>query len=264
MEWSKTVKQYIDALKPVKESPALIPRILSLVDLTRLKENDSESNIAAFCEQAQSGYGHVAAICVYPQFVRLVADTFANTPVKVATVVNFPQGSDTLDDVLKELNRVLTDGAQECDVVFPYLRYLAGEHQFAHTFVTACKAACGEVTLKMILETGVLNDPAIIADACFTALSSGADFVKTSTGREAVGATLESAATLLLVIKHASQQFKRNFGLKVSGGIKEIHDAARYIELADEIMGKAWVTSSHFRIGSSQLVETILKKTPVR
>ncbi|MEQ1790288.1 MAG: hypothetical protein ABL857_07585, partial [Rickettsiales bacterium] len=153
------------------------------------------------------------------------------------------------------------DGAQEIDVVFPYSRYLAGETQYAHTFVSSCKAACGDaMTLKVILETGALNDIAIIADACFETLAAGADFVKTSTGKIAEGATLEAAATLLLVIRHMLPQLKHNVGLKISGGIRELQQAAQYIELADRIMGREWVTPDTFRIGASKLVDEIVKE----
>jgi deoxyribose-phosphate aldolase len=258
MHWSEAINEHIQTLKPVEVTPALMQRILPLIDLTSLNETDTEESIAVFCEKAKSPFGHVAAVCVYPKFIRLVATEFAGTPIKAATVVNFPEGSAPLESVLIEISRALQDGAQEIDVVFPYSRYLAGERQYAHTFVESCKAACGDnVLLKVILETGALGDPAIIADAAYDALSAGADFVKTSTGKISEGATLEAAATLLLVIRHASSQLRREIGLKVSGGIKNLQQAAQYIELADQIMGRDWVTKDTFRIGASKLVDEI-------
>jgi deoxyribose-phosphate aldolase len=254
MQWSEAIKEYIQALKPVKSNQALLQKMLSLMDLTSLNETDTEASIAAFCEKAQTPVGHVAAVCVYPQFVRLVADTFAGTHVRAATVANFPEGTAPLESVLIEIGRAIQDGAQEIDVVFPYLRYLAGEQQYAHTFVETCKAACGDnVIFKVILETGALGDPAIIADASFIALSAGADFIKTSTGKIAEGATLEAAATMLLVIRHIGHKLKRPVGFKVSGGVKEWHQAVQYIELADQIMGQDWVKPATFRIGASKL-----------
>lgn len=261
MEWSEVAKEYIDCLEPVEINQALLQRLYSLIDLTSLNNNDTEESIALFCEKAQSTIGHVAAVCVYPEFIRLVAAEFATTPIKAATVANFPEGNTALENVLIEISRAIQDGAQEMDVVFPYHRYLAGERQYAQNFVSTCKAACGDqVTLKVILETGALADPVIIADACYDVLVAGADFVKTSTGKIAEGATLEAAAIMLLVIQHVTKQLKRYVGFKISGGIREIEQAAQYVQLADKIMGRDWVTSDNFRIGTSKLVDEILAK----
>ena len=259
MQWSDVIKEYLKALKPAEINPALMQRVAGLVDLTSLNEKDTEESIAAFCEKAQTPFGHVAAVCVYPRFARLVATQFVGTPIKIATVANFPSGAASLESVLIEINQALQDGAQEIDVVFPYRRYLAGEKQYTHQFVSACKAACGDrAILKVILETGALADITIIADASYEALTAGADFIKTSTGKMPEGATLEAAAAMLLVIRHAHEQLKRPFGLKVSGGIRELQQAAQYIELADLIMGREWVSSETFRIGASKLVDELL------
>lgn len=260
MYWSDAVKEHVNQLKPVEVNPFLLQRILGLVDLTSLGVEDTESSIAAFCQKARLPFGHVAAVCVYPQFVRQIAAEFRGTPVKTATVVNFPEGSSSLESVLIDIGVALQDGAQEIDVVLPYHRYLAGERQYIQTFVSSCKAACGDdVTLKVILETGALLDAALIADASLDVLTAGADFIKTSTGKIPEGATLEAAATMLLVIKHVAPQLKRNMGIKISGGVREIQQAAQYIELAENIMGKEWVTPDTFRIGASKLVDEIVK-----
>lgn len=260
MYWGEAVKECLQALKPVETSPELKTRLLPLIDLTSLNDTDTEQSVAVFLEKAQSDFGHVAAVCLYPAFVRMAVAQFAGTPIKTATVVNFPHGSSSLDFVLLEIGRAIEDGAQEIDVVFPYHRYLAGEQQYARTFVETCKAACGKnVLLKVILETGVLKDPAIIADASLDALTAGADFIKTSTGKIPEGATLEAAATMLLVIRHVTPLLKRSVGIKISGGVREIPQAAQYVELADHIMGKGWATPSTFRIGASKLVDEILR-----
>lgn len=260
MQWSEAIKEHIQALKPVKISVALVQRIMGLIDLTSLNETDTEASVAAFSEKAKTPFGHVAAVCVYPQFAQLVTDIFAGTPIKTATVANFPEGNTPLDEVLIEIGRALEDGVQEIDVVFPYSRYLAGERQYAQTFVMSCKAACGDdVTLKVILETGALSDTTIIADASYDALTAGADFIKTSTGKIATGASFEAAATILLVIRHLNPQLGRYAGIKISGGIRELQQAAQYVELADNIMGRDWVTSKTFRIGASKLVDEMVK-----
>lgn len=254
MEWSEVIDEQIDQLGPIKVDALLVQKIVSLLDYTSLNDSDTEESIAFFCEQANTVYGPVAGICVYPQFVRLVKAS-CHPPIKTVTVGNFPEGTTSLETVLIEINQALENGADEIDVVFPYLRYLAGERNYAQDFVSACKAACGtSMTLKVILETSALGDIAIIADAGHDVLAAGADFVKTSTGKSGAGATLEAATTLLLVIKHMSAKNKRVIGLKVSGGIKEIEQAGKYIELAERIMGKKWVTPHTFRIGASQLM----------
>ncbi len=258
MQWIEKVNGYIQALKPINLRPEVVQRILSLVDLTSLNEEDTEESIAAFCEKADMPLGHVAAVCVYPRFIRLVADNFTGTKIKAATVANFPTGNATLEDVLIEINNAIDDGAEEIDLVFPYSRYLAGDRQYAQTFVSTCKVACGDdVTLKVILETGALNDLAIIADAAFDVLTAGADFIKTSTGKIHEGATLEAVATILLVVQHLSKQLPHRLGVKVSGGVRTLEQAARYVELADAIMGRAWVNAATFRIGASKLVDEV-------
>jgi len=258
MEWSEAVSEQIETLpKTITVDEALKRRIVSLVDFTSLNSSDTESSVASFLEKAMTPHGNVAAVCVYPQFVRLAADQLASSNIKVATVVNFPQGDQSLDNVLVSIGSALEDGANEIDVVFPYERYLAGERHYAHTFAEACKAVCGDRVLKIILETGALGDPAIIADAAYEVLAAGADFVKTSTGKISEGATLEAAATLLLVIHHIEPQLKHHVGLKVSGGIRDIQTAAQYIALADHIMGREWVTPQTFRIGASKLIESL-------
>lgn len=259
MQWTEAIKEYVDAVKPIKSNQQIAQRIYQLIDLTSLNDSDTESSIGFMFDKAKSTYGHVAAVCIQPRFVRICAAQFANTKIKTATVANFPEGESSLEDVLLEIGSALEDGAQEIDVVFPYARYLAGEKHYAHDFVAACKDACGNVTLKVILETGALGDPAIIADASYEAITAGADFIKTSTGKISDGATLEAATTMLLVIKHALPQLKRRIGLKVSGGIRELNQAAQYVELADRILGRENITPDTFRIGASKLVDEILK-----
>lgn len=260
MHWNEVIQEHIQALKPVEPNPALMQRLLTLIDFTSLNASDTESSMITFFQKARTPWGHVAAVCVHPHFVKQAVSEFAGTPIQVATVVNFPEGNATLETVLIEITRVLQDGAQEIDVVFPYHRYLAGERQYAQQFIAACKAACGnQVMLKVILETGALLDSAIIADASLDALTAGADFIKSSTGKLTQGATLEAATTMLLVIRHALPQLTHSVGIKMSGGIKDIGQAAQYIELADNIMGRDWVTSKTFRIGTSKLVDEIIK-----
>lgn len=233
--------------------------ILPLIDLTSLNETDDATRIGILCEKAISPQAHVAAVCVYPAFVQQAARFFLGKPVKVATVANFPTGEDPLDEVLLSIRNSISLGASEIDVVFPYKQYLAGDKMGAYQFIVACKEVCGShILLKVILETGALQDPVIITEASRNALLAGADFLKTSTGKISVGATLPAARAMLMVIKEFSVMQDRAIGLKVSGGIRTVEDALTYIELAAEIMGPEWVQPEHFRIGASALVDCLV------
>jgi len=260
MQWSKEIQPYLEQVLPIQVTQGIVTQVWSLVDLTSLNANDTQASIAKFCEKARSPFGHVAAVCVSPQFIRLVADEFSETPIKAATVANFPTGDASLESVLLEIGNALANGAQEIDVVFPYKKYLSGDKSYGHEFVTACRAACGKnVLLKVILETGALQDLNIIAAASYDALYAGADFIKTSTGKTDVGASLEAAAVMLIVAKALGDQEKRTIGVKVSGGIRDFAQAALYVELAEKILGRAAITPETFRIGSSALADEIAK-----
>lgn len=259
MQWSDTVNEHIQAIKHIPTDADLIKRIYASLDLTSLNADDTNDSIATLCSKAQSRIGRVAAVCVFPKFIEQAATLLTGSGVKIATVVNFPQGNMPQDDVLAEITHCVQLGANEIDVVFPYERYLAGEGNFARHFIEACKSICDEkALLKVILETGALVDAPIIADASYDAISGGADFIKTSTGKIAQGASLEAAATMLLVIKHAQTQFDRRVGIKISGGVRTLEQAGDYLALAEQIMGDDWVSPATFRIGASKLVDELI------
>jgi len=229
--------------------------ILSLIDLTSLNDTDDAVTIAALCKKAVQPNGHVAAVCIYPRFVKQAVTLLANTPVKVATVANFPRGSDAQNQVLDAIHQSIEEGAEEMDVVFPYLSYLSGDKERPYDFIRACKAVCGESRLlKVILETGMLRDLSVIAEVSYHLCHAGADFLKTSTGKTAIGATVDAVQVMLTTI----QKVSRPIGLKVSGGVRTIGQAKQYRELASQIMGEGWVTPAHFRIGASQLLDQLI------
>jgi deoxyribose-phosphate aldolase len=229
-------------------------KLYGLVDLTSLNDTDTAETISALCQKATMANHHVAAVCVFPAFVKTAKEALADQSVRIATVANFPQGTDTLDSVLALIRRIIVDGADEVDVVFPYRDYLKGEKEKAYDFIRACKAACGDnVLLKVILETGALQDASVIEEVSYNVCHAGADFLKTSTGKIAVGATPEAARAMLTVIK----KIPRAIGFKVSGGVRTIEQAEEYIKLAEDIMGSGWVSPAHFRIGASQLVDVL-------
>lgn len=225
-------------------------KIFSLLDLTSLNETDNEKVISTLCHHAHGSLGSVAAVCVYPSFVKQAADALVGTPVKIATVANFPHGNEALESVISTIKTSLANGAQEIDLVFPYQRYLAGEKIAACDVITTCKKLCGNHTLKVILETGLLQDLNLITEVSQDVIAAGADFLKTSTGKVAIGATVEAATAMLAVIKKST----RPVGFKASGGIRTLGQAMQYIHLAEEMIGFDWVMPSHFRLGASRLI----------
>jgi deoxyribose-phosphate aldolase len=224
-----------------------VRRAIPLIDLTSLNDDDTPRHIATLCEQAkQAG---VAAVCVYPRFVRQAKEA----GVRVATVVNFPQGAPDPDTAARDANQAVDDGADEIDVVLPYERYVAGDRATALEVVRATREAAADALLKVILETGRLPDAETTRAAAADALDVGADFLKTSTGKLKPGATLEAARPMLEAIKA-----KGHGGFKASGGIRTAQDAAAYLELADEIMGPGWTAPHTFRFGASGLLAELL------
>lgn len=231
-------------------------KILSLLDLTSLNDNDTPAVIDALCSNATQSIGKVAAVCVYPQFV---AQSRARLPtscgINVATVVNFPTGNELLADVIAQTQQALADGANEIDLVFPYKALQQGNaaagEEMCSQIATLVHQHSG--SLKVILETGALS-PAEIAQAAQIAIAAGADFLKTSTGKIAHGASLEASAILLDQIAQAKQPV----GLKISGGVRDIATAQAYIAQAAAKMGADWVQPENFRIGASSLLKELI------
>ena len=233
---------------------AIAARALPLVDLTSLGDDDTEARIAALCEQAVTPAGPVAAVCIWPRFVAPARDALAGTPVRIATVANFPAGSPDAAAARAEAEGALADGADEVDVVLPYGAYLAGDRDTALALVGDVRAACGDrALLKVILETGRLVEPETIRAAAADALAAGADFVKTSTGKLQPGATPEAARAMLEAIRAAGRG-----GFKASGGVRTTADAGVYLALADELLGPGYVAPGTFRLGASSLLGDLL------
>ncbi len=237
--------------------PALARRAVELLDLTCLEESASEATIAELCLRGQTPLGPVAGVCVLPRFAGFARATLdrAGSSIRVVSVVNFPDGDDNIARAGEQAARAIADGAEEIDLVFPYRRYLAGEEEEALAMVIACRAMCGpDATLKVILETGSFTAASQLSAAARAVIDAGADFLKTSTGRTSKGATLTATALLLGVIHDTGGRT----GIKVSGGIREAAAAARYLALADAIMGPKWVSPSTVRIGASALLDDLL------
>lgn len=231
---------------------------ISCLDLTCLNASDTEDDIRELCQRAVTPMGKVAAVCIAPEFVNFVKREAVGPSIKIATVANFPSGAESPIDVLENIKDALFDGANEIDLVLPYEKYLAGDTTSAISLVEKAKTLCGNKILKVILETGALSDPDIIAAASRDCLHAGANFLKTSTGKIATGATLEAAAVMLHAIKEYQQDTDRRVGFKASGGVRTADDAAHYITLAELIMGESWIGPKTFRLGASSLLDALL------
>lgn len=233
---------------------AVAARALACLDLTNLEATCDAAAIEALCLRALTPHGPVAAVCVWPAFVAQAKAALAETPVQVATVVNFPAGTAPVAEVEAETRAALADGADEIDLVVPYRALVDGHPAAVREMVAAIKGVCGPTTLKAILETGELTDPDLIRAAAEAALDGGADFLKTSTGKVKVNATPESARLLLEAIRASG----RDAGLKPAGGVRTTADAGAYLGLCDDLMGPGWATPQHFRIGASGVLSALL------
>ena len=226
---------------------------LTCLDLTNLNDDCTPEEIEALCERAFTPFGHVAAICIWPQFVAQAAGLLAGKPVRIATVVNFPAGGEDRDAVIAETEAAVADGASEVDLVMPYRR-VGDDPDLVYGVVAGTRAAAGKALLKVILEAGELGDEALIRKASEIAIDAGADFIKTSTGKVAVNATPEAARIMLSVIADQGG----DVGFKPAGGIKTLEDANLYLDLAAEALGPDWATPRSFRFGASSLLDNLL------
>lgn len=234
---------------------AIAAKALACLDLTNLKDDCSEADVAALCRRAMTPYGPTAAICIWPRFVRAARAILPKDgPVKIATVVNFPSGNGTVEDTVEETRAAIADGADEIDLVIPYRALIGGDAAAVTRMVKAVKAATpAPARLKTILETGEIGDPALIETAARLAVEAGADFIKTSTGKVAVNATPQAAGIMLRVIRDHGG----TVGFKPAGGISTVSDAGDYLALAAEILGEGWADAAHFRFGASGLLDDI-------
>jgi deoxyribose-phosphate aldolase len=235
------------------ERRATARRAIGLIDLTDLADDHAPVGFDELCRRAREH--ETAAVCVWPEFVSRCADLLAGSRVRVATVMNFPSGDETVTDVVAATRAALADGADDIDVVLPYRSFLAGDADAAGTMVASVVGLVEPPRIvKVILETGALDGVESVGAAARLAIDRGADFVKTSTGKIPAGASLDAAAAMLEAI-HASD---RVVGLKPSGGIRTFDEACAYIDLADSVMGDGWATPATFRFGASGLLDALL------
>lgn len=236
------------------DASRLAARLLALLDLTNLDEGATPARIGELCSRASAAL-RPAAVCIYPEHIVSARMALAGTGVRIATVVNFPDGGADAVRAERETRRALAAGADEIDLVLPWRAFLRGDVEAARSVVEATRQACaGTHVLKLILETGELASDAKIRAAAQLGIDAGVDFLKTSTGKVAVNATPMAAAAMLDVIAANAGCC----GFKAAGGIRSIDDARIYLDLARARLGDGWITPERFRIGASSLFDALL------
>ena len=240
-------------------------QLLHCIDITTLKCTDTEESVMKFTEKVNEfvdkypDLENVSAICVYPNMAEIVHNTLEADNVKIACVSGgFPSSQTFMEVKVAETAMAIHTGAEEIDIVMPVGKFLCGDYEGMCDEIGELKDVCGEKTLKVILETGVLRTASNIKKAAILAMYSGADFVKTSTGKEAISATPEAALVMCEAIKEYYKETGRKVGFKAAGGIDSIKKALAYYTIVKEVLGEEWLNNGLFRIGASRLANQLL------
>ncbi len=239
--------------------------LLNSVELTTLKTTDSEESVLKFIEKVNefdSKYpdlGHVATVCVYPNFAKICHDSLENENIEIACVSGSFPSSQTFTEVkIAETAMAIHDGATEIDIVMPVGKFLSEDYEGVADEISELKAVCGEHKLKVILETGCLKTASNIKKASILAMYSGADYIKTSTGKLEPAATPEAAFVMCQAIKEYYEQTGIQIGLKPAGGMKTVEDALTYYTIVKEVLGEKWLNNTMLRLGTSSLANKLL------
>lgn len=237
------------------------------IELTTLKTTDSDVSVMAFTEkvnqfdQQYPDIPHVATICVYPCFAEVVKDTLEVEGVNIACVSgSFPSSQALLEVKTIETALAIKDGADEIDMVMPVGKFLQGDYEGVSDEIQEMKAVCGDHALKVILETGDLVTASNIKKASILAMYAGADYIKTSTGKEKISATPEAAYVMCQAIKAYYEKTGIQIGFKPAGGINTVHDAVVYYTIVKEVLGEKWLTNQWLRLGTSRLTNLLLSE----
>lgn len=240
-------------------------QIFNSIDLTTLTAKDSPQSVARFTERVndfENEYGdlpNVAAICVYPNFVQLVRTVLDVSEVEIAAVSGGFPASQTFQEVkVAEVALAVEAGADEIDIVLNVGNFLDGDYEEVCDEIAELKHAARDARLKVIIETGALQSAANIKAASILSLYAGADFLKTSTGKEYPGASLEAAYVMAQCIKEYYEKTGNKVGFKASGGVRTTDEAVKYYTIIKEVLGEEWLTNEYFRIGASSLANAVL------
>jgi deoxyribose-phosphate aldolase len=262
---NKKLKKIVSEASEAKGDAVTSRAAMNCLDYTSLKGDETRDDITQFCVKAD--FNKVASVCIYPPYVSYAKDDLRNSAVRVATVINFPMGSErtlkdgvkaTIETTAEDVSKAIASGANQVDIVFPYREFLAGDVQYAQDVLEACSAAnIDGVTMKVIIETAAFEKECDLRKACEMAVTCGTNSLKTSTGKHSAGgATLEAASVLFDVARKAG----RPIAVKISGGVNTADDCAQYIALAQKL-GWTEIKPETFRIGASRVLDDLICKT---
>lgn len=264
-EVAAKVKQLINEKAESNNTQDIKKFLFNSVELTSLNVTDNDTHILKMVEKVNkfdseyNDLGHVATICVYPNFAGLVHDTLENDEVGIACVSGcFPSAQSFSEVKMAETMMALHDGATEIDMVMPVGKFLDEDYEGVCDEIQELKAACKDKKLKVILETGALKSAELIKKASILAMYAGADYIKTSTGKISPAATPEAAYVMCEGIKEYYKETGIQIGFKAAGGLKTSMDAVIYYTIVKEILGKKWLTNEWFRLGTSNLANKLL------
>ena len=241
--------------------------LLGSIELTTLSTTDTEEKVLQMVEKVNQfdrdypDLPHVAAICVYPVFTELVSNSLEVDGVAITNVSgNFPSSQARMEVKVAETQLAIADGATEIDIVMPVGKFLSEDYEGVCDDINELKQACGDVPMKVILETGDLENDSNIMKAALLSMYAGADYIKTSTGKEKVSATPEAAYVMCQAIKAYYEKTGIQIGFKPAGGINSVMDAITYYTIVKEVLGEKWLTNQWFRMGTSRLTNLLLSE----
>lgn len=262
------VKRLLDEKMPENNNLDVKKFLFGSIELTTLKNTDNDESVMAFTEKVNrfdNDYPelpHVATICVYPCFAAAVKNTLDVDGVNIACVSgSFPSSQALIEVKVAETALAVKDGADEIDIVMPVGKFLCGDYEGVCDDISELKETCGDdVAMKVILETGCLRDTADIKKASILSMYAGADYIKTSTGKEKVSATPVAAYVMCQAIKEYYDQTGRQVGFKPAGGINTVDNALAYYTIVKEVLGEKWLTNKWLRLGTSRLANLLLSE----
>jgi hypothetical protein len=263
----QAVKTIIAEKTLANDTPEVKKFLFGSIELTTLSTTDSDTSVMAFVDRVnrfESAYPqlpHVAAVCVYPCFAEVASETLEVEGVEITCVSgSFPSSQAVIEVKVAETALALRDGATEIDIVMPVGKFLSGNYEELCDDIAELKQVCGDKAMKVILETGDLKTASNIKKASLLAMYAGADYIKTSTGKEKISATPEAAYVMCQAIKEYYEKTGIQIGFKPAGGINTVMDAIIYYTIVKEVLGEKWLTNKWFRLGTSRLANLLLSE----
>ena len=266
-EVQAAVKRIIEEKVPQNDTLDVKKFLFGSIELTTLSTTDTEEKVLRMVEKVNRfdreypDIPHVAAVCVYPVFTELVSKSLEVDGVEITNVCgNFPSSQARMEVKVAETQLAVADGATEIDIVLPVGKFLSGDYEGVCDDISEMKQACGAAPMKVILETGDLETASNIKKAALLSMYAGADYIKTSTGKEKVSATPEAAYVMCQAIKAYHEKTGIQIGFKPAGGINTVMDAIIYYTIVQQVLGEQWLTNKWFRMGTSRLTNLLLSE----